>query len=243
MTADANSRVPDHRRTEPVLLGGAGLALLGVGASSVWSTVAPPAGVLALGGALAASTLALLGVKRRWPLVGPLSLAAGVVMVGGWYAALKDPFAVWGLAALAGASAMVAARDDDAPERFRQPHQLMTWLTFAVSFMAATLAAYFEWVHVSGWVDAETFILRGAVVTIPWLLAGVALVLHGRLADKLPRRDAGFVLVAVAVGKLLLHDTAYLQGVTRALVFCVLGVVLLSASLLLSRQRVSGARS
>jgi uncharacterized membrane protein len=72
-------------------------------------------------------------------------------------------------------------------------------------------------------------------VTLGWLVVGVALVLAGRQRGTPVVRDAGFALVAIAVGKTLLYDTMHLHGSLRVVGLAAAGALMLGAAWLSSR--------
>jgi uncharacterized membrane protein len=53
------------------------------------------------------------------------------------------------------------------------------------------------------------------VLTLGWLVAGVAMVLYGRQRGEGVIRDAGFAFIALALGKALAYDTTHLSGALR----------------------------
>jgi uncharacterized membrane protein len=73
------------------------------------------------------------------------------------------------------------------------------------------------------------------VVSIGWVLIGLALVVFSLRGDHRGLRVGGIALLFVALGKLFLYDLAYLTAMARAVSFIVTGSVLLLAALLLAR--------
>jgi hypothetical protein len=87
---------------------------------------------------------------------------------------------------------------------------------------------------------AEVGFLAGqALITVSWMSVAFPLLLRG--IRSLPCRVAGFVLVAVALSKLVLFDLAALTGLARVAAFLGAGLVLLAGGVtytrLLSRTR------
>ena len=73
------------------------------------------------------------------------------------------------------------------------------------------------------------------LVSISWVLIGLALVVLSLRGDHRALRAGGITLLFVAVGKLFLYDLAFLTAMARAISFIVSGSVLLLAALLLQR--------
>ncbi|GAA4297888.1 hypothetical protein GCM10023148_57510 [Actinokineospora soli] len=71
------------------------------------------------------------------------------------------------------------------------------------------------------------FLTGHVLVTVSWTVA--ALVLLAKGIASVPLRVSGLVLVAAAVGKLVLFDLAALDGIARVAVFIAAGLVLLVA--------------
>ena len=68
------------------------------------------------------------------------------------------------------------------------------------------------------------------MLTFTWLLAGVVMVLLGRGKQAPEIRDAGFLLLAASMGKLLIYDTTHLDGFLRIGALVVAGLVLLASA-------------
>ena len=81
------------------------------------------------------------------------------------------------------------------------------------------------------------------MVSVSWVLTGLALVVVSLRGDRRRLRIAGVALLFVALGKLFLYDLAFLTAMARAISFILTGSVLLVAALLLQRfaPQVKGA--
>jgi hypothetical protein len=73
------------------------------------------------------------------------------------------------------------------------------------------------------------------LVSISWVLVGLALVVASLRGDRRGLRAGGIALLFVALGKLFLYDLAFLTAMARAVSFIATGSVLLVAALLLQR--------
>lgn len=73
------------------------------------------------------------------------------------------------------------------------------------------------------------------LVSVSWVLTGLALVVISLGGNRRSLRIAGIALLFAALGKLFLYDLAFLTAMARAVSFIVTGSVLLVAALLLQR--------
>ena len=73
------------------------------------------------------------------------------------------------------------------------------------------------------------------LVSVSWVLTGLALVVISLRGNRRSLRIAGIALLFAALGKLFLYDLAFLTAMARAVSFIVTGSVLLVAALLLQR--------
>jgi uncharacterized membrane protein len=73
------------------------------------------------------------------------------------------------------------------------------------------------------------------LVSIGWVMVGLALVIASLRGDRRGLRAAGIALLFAALGKIFLYDLAFLTAMARAVSFIVTGSVLLLAALLLQR--------
>lgn len=74
-------------------------------------------------------------------------------------------------------------------------------------------------------------------VSLLWTLAGTALLLAGLARDRPPLRRAGLALLAVAVGKVLLHDLVALTSLYRVGALVGIGALLLAGAWAWQRTR------
>ena len=73
------------------------------------------------------------------------------------------------------------------------------------------------------------------LVSIGWVMVGLALVVASLRGDRRGLRAGGIALLFAALGKIFLYDLAFLTAMARAVSFIVTGSVLLLAALLLQR--------
>ena len=79
------------------------------------------------------------------------------------------------------------------------------------------------------------------LVSISWVLIGLALVIVSLRGHRRSLRIAGIALLFAALAKLFLYDLAFLTAMARAISFIVTGSILLVAALLLQRFSPAGA--
>jgi len=73
------------------------------------------------------------------------------------------------------------------------------------------------------------------VVSVSWVLIGLALVVLSLRSGRKAVRAVGIALLFAALAKLFLYDLTFLPGMARAISFIITGSVLLVAALLLQR--------
>ncbi len=226
------ARVMETQKVEPRVLGAAGGLLVALAAIFAWQELHLPAeGTMVLGAAVAAGAAAVLA-RLRLLLLGPVLLLGGTAAGGLWYGATREPLLLVGLGVLFAASVVLAVweRRHPAPESgLSRWHRLLSWHGVALGGLATSFAAYFHVFDASDLAPAD-FVARRALLSLAWLLSGVGLVLGGRRAGATEVRDAGFVLVAAAVSKVLVYDTTHLDGLLRVATLAVGGLVLLLAA-------------
>ena len=111
--------------------------------------------------------------------------------------------------------------------------------------LSAEISAYFGWsawtgprdVGAGAWTSAE--LARQLTLSIAWAAYAVALIAVGLRLDYRPVRILAIVLFAITLGKVFLVDLAELDRVSRMLSMIGLGLLLLTASWLYQRLRVS----
>ncbi|HZI12287.1 MAG TPA: DUF2339 domain-containing protein [Myxococcus sp.] len=213
------------------VLGGLGAGLLALAVVFLWRDLQVPRELLlALGAALAAG-LGFLNVHRAQRLAAPIAVLACAAVGGLWYAATKEGLLLVGLALTLTAAVVAVLRSRHASTEDRV-HDVLVWYGLTAAAIAASWAFYFHFLTLG---IAEDNIARRLVLTLGWLVAGVALVLAGRQRGAPVVRDAGFAFVAIAVGKTLLYDTMHLHGSLRVVGLAAAGALMLGAAWLSSR--------
>jgi uncharacterized membrane protein len=229
-------------RIESKVMGVVGAGLLGMAGFFVWRELLVPVEALMALGTVAAVGLAE-GLRRRAaPLVGPLLVLGAIGLSSLWYGASRAPLLLFPLG-LAFGAAVAFALAEPAPGR-REPgvarwHRLLLWQGVALGGLVTSFAVYFQVFDASD-LSLEAFVGRRALLSLAWLVGGVALVLRGRSRRAPEVRDAGFVVLAAAVAKLALYDTTHLDGLWRIGALSVAGGVLLAASRVVRRLNAGG---
>ncbi len=217
------------------VLGGVGGGLLMLAVVFLWRDLQVPRELLLAVAAALAGGLAFLNVPQTRNLAGPITVLACAVAGGVWYAATKEGLLLVGLALTLAVAAVAVLRSGADAERDRV-RDVLVWHGLAVSAIAASWAFYFHFLTLG---IAEDNVARRLVLTLGWLVAGVALVLTGRQRGMTVMRDAGFAFVAIAVGKALLYDTMNLHGSLRVVGLAAAGALMVGAALLSSRASSS----
>ncbi|MBN1208059.1 MAG: DUF2339 domain-containing protein [Myxococcaceae bacterium] len=210
----------------------AGAGLLGLAGVFLWRDLQVPMEMLLALAAITAAGLAFAAVPRERPLAGPIAVLACAVLGGAWYAATKSGLLLIGLAVTLVAAALVvwrSRRPDAEPDRIQS---FLIWYGLTAAAIASSWAFYFHFLTL-GFADDD--VGRRLVLTLGWLVAGVALVLHGRKRGEAVIRDAGFAFVAMAVGKALLYDTTHLSGTLRVAGLAGAGLLMLGGAWLSTR--------
>lgn len=229
-----------HRAVAPMkldsgVLMSAGAVLLAMAAFFLWRDLAVRPEMLVGIGAVAAAAVSVAGIKRRWPLVGPIALLATVLTGGGWYAATREPVLLGALAVTLAASVVTALGTQRAmPSEHERYQRVLAWYGFAIASLVTSFAFYFHFLTLG---VAQDELARRAVLTLAWLAAGVGLVLWGRRKGEHAIRDAGFLFLAASVGKAVLYDTTHLDGMLRVGLLAITGAVLLGAGAAATRVR------
>jgi hypothetical protein len=216
----------------------AGLGLLVVAAGFLWRDLQLDASlvvVLLAGGALVAT---VKGARGEVPWLAPVALGLTTAVSAGTWLALKDPVQLLGVAACVGAAGVLAHRTralwatgEGAPltEKGRLP-ALITWATLGLGVLALAGGGYFHLFTMH--VDSEA---RRLVLSLLWVGLGLGFVFFARRAQQVAARDAGFMMLAVAVLKVLLYDTTHLAGGLRVGVLAAVGALLFAAGALAAR--------
>lgn len=229
-----NDREPSK---DVVVLQLVGLSVLGLAAAFSVAELELERPLLVLPFSAMATLLALrdLGGWGRW--LTPLILLGAVVVSGATWLSLKWPVllvgvllpvvgAGWVALRLARMPAVPAAKTEALP---RLP-ELLTWQTIGLGLLSLTGGVYFHLLTLR--VD---HLARRPVLTLAWAVLGVGAVLLGRKRSDSAPRDAGFVVLAAAVLKVMLYDTTHLFGVLRIAALGAVGAVFLAGAHLLRR--------
>lgn len=217
------------------VLGGLGAGLLALAVVFLWRDLQVPRELLLALAASLAVGVGFLNVHRAQRLAGPIAVLACAVVGGLWYAATKEGLLLVGLALtlVAAAVAVLRSRRPATPDRVQD---VLVWYGLTVAAIAASWAFYFHFLTLG---FADDNVARRLVLTLGWLVAGVALVLTGRQRGTPVIRDAGFAFVAIAVGKALVYDTVNLHGSLRVVGLAAAGALMLGAAWLSSRNPTS----
>ncbi|MBX7116783.1 MAG: DUF2339 domain-containing protein [Myxococcaceae bacterium] len=228
------ARVVDAQGVEPYVLGLGGSVLLLLGGFFAWRELALANEVLMLAAALVASAIAWFTTKKQLPLLGPLVLVAATLSAGAWYAANKEPLLIVAMAMTLLMSVFATWYGQKAfPREKFQLHQTFSWLGMALNGLATTFATYFLVFNATE-NDLNDFVARRVLLTLTWLVSGALMVIWGR-GKKAPEiRDAGFVVLAASMSKLLFYDMAHTDGMVRVATLLVGGAVLLGSSQLVA---------
>ncbi|MFL5350924.1 MAG: DUF2339 domain-containing protein [Hyalangium sp.] len=110
---------------------------------------------------------------------------------------------------------------------------VVTWYGLTAAAIATSWAFYFHFLTMG---IAEDDVSRRLVLTLGWLVTGVALVLQGRKRGEGVIRDAGFAFIAISMGKALLYDTTHLSGTLRVAGLAGAGLLMLGGAWLSTRN-------
>ena len=230
---ESNARVMETKKSEPMVLGVVGALLLGLAGFFVWQELHVATEVVVVAAAIAAAAIAWFAAKKGYTVVGPLTLGAVTAAAGAWYGATKEPvlLAALGVGFLASLVLAIALRQrqrlDSATDKF---HRMVSWLGLGASGLVTSFAVYFQIFNATEIAGLEDFVARRAILSLFWLLSGTALVLVGRQRGANEIRDAGFLVLAASVAKLMFYDTTHLDGAIRIAALAVGGLVLVAAS-------------
>jgi len=210
----------------------AGVGLLGLAAVFLWRDLQVPMEMLLAVVAVGATGLAFAGVPRERPLAGPIAVIACGVLGGAWYAATKSGLLLVGLTVTLVAAALAVWRSRPVSAEPDRLQSVLVWYGLTAAAIATSWAFYFHFLTLGfAWDDVG----RRLVLTLGWLVVGVALVLHGRKRGEGVIRDAGFAFIAIAVGKALAYDTTHLNGTLRVAGLAGAGMLMLGGAWLSTR--------
>lgn len=216
----------------------AGVGLMGLAGVFLWRDLQVPMEMLLAVAALLATGLALAGVPQERPLAGPFAVITCAVLGGAWYAATKSGLLLSGLAVTLVAAALSVWRSRRVGGEKDRVQAVLVWYGLTAAAIAASWAFYFHFLTMG---FAEDDVGRRLVLTLGWLVAGVALVLHGRARGEGVIRDAGFAFIAIAVGKALAYDTTHLSGTLRVAGLAGAGMLMLGGAWLSARASARSA--
>lgn len=219
----------DVKALEPGVLTIAGVALLAVAAIFGWKESELPVEALALLLAPVAVAASWVLAQKKVPFVGPIAVGVAGLGSAAWYAMGKEPLLIIASWVAFVGSIALTWQLYRRREALQQAHRTVAWLTSAALGLASTFALYFLVFDATD-VGLSDFIAKRAVLTLSWLVAGAVLVVLGRRSRAFEMRDAGFVVLAASMAKLVLYDMGQDQGGLRIATFAIGGVVLLVAS-------------
>ncbi len=231
------ARVVEAKKVEPQVLAVTGGGLLVISGFLLWHELAVQAEVLMVVAAGVAAVMALMLSRAKVQLVGPATLLGATAAGALWYGINREPLLLLGLGLIFAASLGAAIWDRARPEvesSVGRWHRLLSWQGVALAGLGLSFAVYF---HIFDGSDLgfHDFLARRSILSLTWLMAGVALVLFGRSRRANEIRDAGFLVLAAAVGKLVLYDTTHLSGWLRIGTLAAAGVALMGASVVARR--------
>lgn len=226
--------LPAKPMSDRMLLGGAGLALLALGGIFGWRELqVDPAYLLtiaAAGGVLASG----IDKERTATRAGLLGLVLCAGLGGAWYAAVRSVALLPGLlVALAGGVLFLLRGYPRARRRGEGSTVALGFAALVTTTLSASWAGYFHFLT-AGLAPDE--VARRLVLTLLWVVIGVALVVYSGKLRELAMRYAGYVFVVAATAKALLYDTTHLGGGLRVLTLLAAGACLLGGALLATRQ-------
>jgi hypothetical protein len=235
ISAERPERKHDVQKVEPTVLGIGGALLLALAGFFAWQELALASTVLAVAGAACAAGLAYFAHRKEKASVGPVLLGLSGLVCGGWYAATKEPVLLIGLAIAFAASLVLTllAQRTFTGEQARV-HRAISWFATAFNGLAASFATYF-FVFDATESSLNGFIARRSLLTLTWLVSGAVMVMMGRKKAAPEVRDAGFVVLAASMAKLLFYDLSHTDGLVRIAALALGGGVLMVASLFTNR--------
>jgi hypothetical protein len=232
-----NARRPEVVKVEAQVMGVAGAGLVALAAFFLWRELQVRAEMLLVitAGVAAVGAFTL----RQWKvqLFGPVALLGATGAGALWYGATREPLLLAGLAVAFVAAVVLAVMDRSAAQADSTTsrwHRLLSWHGVALSGLVTSFAVYFQVFDASD-LSLQDFVARRALLSLAWLLSGVALVLFGRARQATEVRDSGFLVLAAAVTKLLVYDTTHLDGLLRIGALAVGGGVLLASAAVVRR--------
>jgi uncharacterized membrane protein len=209
-----------------------GVTLLALTALLIWKEVSLSAVYLLLAGSAVTTITSFVLERKKREIVGPVLSFTTLVIGSGWYAATREPIVLGAISAVfatfAGLAWLHRARGSGL-------HRTLVFQGAAWSGLILSMASDFHLFHASE-IGDENFLARRVILTIGWLIPGLALVVNGTKREDRTFQATGLVLTAAALGKLLMYDTVQLEGVLRIASYGLAGVLTLVAGQLLTRK-------
>lgn len=236
------ARLNETHKKEPTVLAVAGAGLLLMAAFLLWKELSVRAEIVMVMAASIGAAAAVVLSRRGVHTLGPIGLLATSGAAGLWYLVSREPILLAALGIPFG-TALLLALNDRAKRELESPesrlHRLLSWQAVAASGLVFTFALYFQLFDASDLISPD-FTARRAILSLAWLLAGIGMVLFGRSHKTTEIRDAGFVVLAASVAKLVFYDTVHLDGWLRIGTLALAGSVLVGASLMARRLVARG---
>jgi len=233
----------DPQKSEPRILGIAGLALLALAIVFGWQELALQPEMVTVLVSVVIGAGALIFSRSSIRIWGPLAVIAATAVSGLWYMTSREPVLIAGLAisfAAAVTLVVIERHHERLDEELERWHRLISWHAIALSGLASSFAVYFHLFDASD-LGLQQFVVRRVVLTLTWLVSGTGLVLLGRANKRPEMRDAGFLVLAVSLLKMLAYDLTHVDGVMRIAALAVGGVILVGAAHIAGRlNRASG---
>ena len=216
------------KRWDVAVMMGAGLLLWALGAMFLWRDLAvPPEAFLAVG-AIGAAAVSVVKLPQGLRWLGPWALLACTVAGGLWFGATTSPLLLLPMVVTLVAT-VVALKRTSVEEKH---HRLVLWYALTLAVLATSLAAYFHLFTLHLMADE---VGRRLLLSFLWLLFGLALVVRSARKQDSYGRDAGFLALAIALGKVLVYDTTHLGGPLRITLLLGAGSLLVLGGLLVGR--------
>lgn len=227
------------KRLDVVAMMSAGGVLLALAGVFLWRELQVPWEMLPVLASTVAAGAAIFGARRGKTLIPTVVLLAVGLAGGALYAITRSPLLLLPMLLTLVATVITTAvlhRRTRAPEDALQ--RVVLWYGMTASAIATSAALYFHFFTLG---FAQDDLARRLVLTLGWLVTGVALVLWSRRRDEAVIRDSGFVFIALALLKAVAYDTTHLDGVLRIAGLAVGGLLLMAGAWVNSRGAARAA--
>jgi len=219
------------------VLAAAGTAMMVLSVAFLWNDLQVQPELIVVAASLVCAGVALSS-RDRVALVGPAALLLCTAAGGTWFALGRSPLLLIGLSASWLASLLGILHGSREPRSSTDRlHNVLLWHGFVLATVVSTSALYFQFLTL-GMPDQ---IGRKMVLTLLWLVAGLALLVAAHRKEQKVMRDAAFAFVALAVGKALFSDSVQLSGVLRVTEFAVAGTLLWACAWAVARKRIGAS--